>query len=151
MLIRIWFAVRARLALRTVLLITAAALPLAGQERASRTFDLLRPDIKGLDLSGTETGTAGSVRTIFGPPATPLLAEPRSTFRYVVTGALLGAIVGGIWIGERASHGYPGNEAALSPGSARTLGAIVGGVVGAGVAALLRAAKSSPKNRDSAG
>ena len=79
----------------------------------------------------------------------PKRPDSHSTLRYVAIGALVGGVIGAVWIGNEASHGYgQGNEAALSPSTARKLGAVVGLVVGAGVGALVRVAtreKSAPE------
>lgn len=68
--------------------------------------------------------------------------------RYLLIGGALGGVVDIIWIGESASHGYPNNEAALSPGAVRTLGAVMGMAVGVGVGALVRLASGSTSGHD---
>lgn len=77
----------------------------------------------------------------------PKKPDSHSTLRYVVIGALVGGVLGAVWIGKEASYGYP-KTITLSPSTARKLGAVVGLVVGAGVGALVRVAtreKSAPE------
>ena len=71
------------------------------------------------------------------PPVDSTGSHSPSTAKYGFIAAVIGGVVGAVWIGNEASHGYPGNDAAFSPETARMVGAVVGEVTGTGIGALV--------------
>jgi hypothetical protein len=140
-----------------VALLVGASAPL--QSQTQNSYHLLQTDSR----SGAALHRAGdrvarrageSVPDMWftPPPVDSTRPHSPSTARYAVIGAVIGGVVGAVWIGNEASHGYPGNEAALSPDSARMLGAVVGIVTGAGIGALvawIRRSEASSNRRGS--
>jgi hypothetical protein len=123
-------------------LLAGESAPLQSQHRSSTTFSKPGPASAAASYlaGGPEPRTRGeSVPDKWFTPSPVDSARPRSvsTLRYAAIGAVVGGVIGAVWIGNEASHGHPGNEAAMSPESARTLGAVVGMVTGAGIGTLV--------------